>query len=184
MTETPNPSTAELLAIEPLVNGNIGAAQDELVRRLRALLPDLITAFNSGNGWTSVTGITPVKPQDVGLAPTVLSDAHIGAILVKVSVETAPEGIGGTFRNSAKVEVFSIDGRLQSAQQVRVEWRRSEAIRLCLFPFLSGCVNASGQRVWRSLQPQGYSLLSGDWAKAYSGTVTTFSLVQSPSESY
>ncbi len=184
MTETPNPTISELFDIEPLVNGDIGAAQDELVRRLQLLLPDWIAAKNAANNWTGTEAIPPVNPTDITLAPAVLSDDYIGAILIKVEVTTAPEGIGGAFRNAAKVEVFSIDERIQSDGQVRVHWRRAEAIRLCLFPFLSGCVNTGGMRVWRSLVPTNTTLLTGDWAKNYSGTVATFQLIQSPSESF
>ncbi|BCM88846.1 hypothetical protein IAD21_00688 [Abditibacteriota bacterium] len=184
MLETPLPTLEELRDLEPLVNGDIGAAQDELVRRLRLLLPDWIDAKNEANNWTGSTATPAIIPSDITLAPAVLTDDHIGKILVKVEVETTPEGIGGAFRNHAKVSIFSIDERIQSGQQVRVHWRRAEAIRLCLFPFLSGCVNAGGVRVWRSLVPTTYTLLTGEWAKQYSGTVATFQLIQPPSESY
>ena len=181
MPETPNPTVSDLVELEPLVNGDIGAAQDELVRRLRLLLPAWINAKNAANNWTGANAIPSVAPADIGTAPAVLTDGDIGKVLVEVEVETTPEGIGGAFRNRAKVSVFSIDERIQSGQQVRVHWRRAEAIRLCLFPFLSGCANANGAPVWRSLVPTDYSLLSGDWAKDYSGTVATFQLVQAPS---
>ncbi|RYX80486.1 hypothetical protein EON83_28420 [bacterium] len=182
MQETPNPTLEELFDLEPLVNGDIGAAQDELVRRLRLLLPDWIDAKNESNDWPYE--IPELNPEDITLAPAVLRDEHIGKVLVSVQVETTPEGIGGAFRNQAQVSIFCIDARIQSGQQVRIHWRRTEAIRLCLFPFLSGCVNAAGTRVWRSLVPTNYSLLSGDWAKNYSGTIANFQLIQPPTQSF
>lgn len=179
MQETPNPTLEELFDLEPLVNGDIGAAQDELVRRLRMLLPAWIDAKNAAKDWTGLEAIPPIEPRDIDVAPAVLTDEHIGKVLVKVAVETTPEGIGGVFRNKATVSISSIDERIQNGQQVSVHWRRTEAIRLCLFPFLSGCINDDGVRVWRSLVPTEYTLLSGDWSRHYSGTVAMFGLVQS-----
>jgi hypothetical protein len=188
MIETPNPTNEELLEIDALINGDIAAAQDEAIRRLQEVLPGYIVAKNAAKGWTGNDAILPIADpkNDIAIAPSVLTDDHIGKTLVGVSVDTSPEGIGGVFRNVAQVVVYSIDERIQSDRQVRVHWRRIEAIRTVLSWFLvkpegSGCVNASGQEVWRALEPTGYSMLPGDWAEEYSGTMATFTLTQTVS---
>jgi hypothetical protein len=182
MPETPNPSTEELMEMDSLVNGDIGAAQDEVVRRLQMLLNGAITAKNTQRGWTGNKAIPLIKKpkDDIDIAPSVLSEGHIGKILVGVSVDTSPQGIGGVFRNEAQIVIYSVEARINTSHQVRANWKLAEAIRLCLFPFLTGCVNAQNERVWRTLEPTGYSMLPGDWAEEFSGTQCTFRLVQSP----
>lgn len=187
MLETPNPTIVELLEIEALINGDIGAAQDEIVRRLRDILPSYIEAKNTARGWTGNDSIPLIKnpKTDIVIAPSVLDDSYVGKILVGASVDTSPEGIGGVFRNVAQIVVYSVDARIQTGKQVVVHWRLAETIRTVLAWFLvkpagSGCVNVSGQEVWRALEPTGYSMLPGDWAEQYSGTMATFTMTQSP----
>jgi hypothetical protein len=180
--ETPNPTIEDLMEMDALINGDIGAAQDEVVRRLRMLLNGAITAKNTARGWTGNKAIPLIKkPEtDIDIAPSVLTDGHVGKILVGVSVDTSPQGIGGVFRNEAQVVIYQVEARINTAQQVRVNWKMAEAIRLCLFPFLSECVNERDEEVWAMLEPTGYSMLPGDWAEEFSGTQCTFRLVQSP----
>lgn len=178
---TTNPFLDEVLADEPLVNGDVGAAQDEIVLRLQQLLPDTIPRFNAGRGLSGAKAISPLAPGDIRVAPPVLSDGQIGQVLVEVSVSTAPEGIGGVFRNQCALTISSIDGRVGADPPVAINWARAEAIRAVLYPFLDGCVNARGHGVWKSLVPLGYGPLRGDWAQTYCGSSATFTLVQAPS---
>ena len=180
MTPTPNPTIAELREMKSLIVGDVGGAQNEIVERLRALLPAHIADENAQRGWTNVKAIPPLKTSDIGFAPRDLTDEHAGKVLVGMSVQIVPEGIGGGFRSQTTVRVSCIDERLESAQQEKASWAKAEAVITCLFAFLSGCVNGSGDSVWKSLVPTGYDKLQGDWAQEYSGTVATFTLVQPP----
>ena len=182
MPETVNPAIADLLLNDELVNGDIGAAQDELVRRLQMLLPGVIAARNAAKGWTGGAAIPTRGAGDIESAPADLTDRHIGKILVDVNVETSAQGIGGVFRNTASVTIYSVEARIKVSQQLRVHWQFAESIRLCLFPFIGGCTDANNQRVWKSLVPTGYALASDDRFKNYSATQTTFTLIQSPSQ--
>jgi hypothetical protein len=123
-----------------------------------------------------------VVPASIQLAPSVLTDAFLNTVLVGVSVDinTTPQGIGGIFRNEVQLVIYSVDRRLDDEQQIRTAWARAEAIRTCLRPFLGGCNNADGNACWRKLEPRGYSMLPGDWAKEYSGTSVAYDLIQSP----
>ena len=178
--ETPNPSVQDLMEMDTLINGDIGAAQDEIVRRLKALLNSAIDAKNTARGWTGNQAIALIQNPntDIEIAPSVLTEKHIGNILVGVSVDTTPLGIGGVFRNEAQVVIYQVEARINIAQQVRINWKMAESIRLCLFPFLNGCVNERNVKVWRVLEPTGYSMLPGDWAQEFSGTQSTFRLIQ------
>jgi hypothetical protein len=178
MAETPNPSLAELRDLDVLVNGDLGLAQDEIVRRLWMLLPAWIAEKNAQKGWSGADSIE--VPRDIRIAPKVLTDEYLNTVLVGVSVETTPQGIGGMFRNEVRVTVSSVDARIEWDQQVRLAWARAEAIRTVLLPFLSGCRNADDELCWRMLEPTGYGLLPGEWAREYSGTAVTFKMIQSP----
>lgn len=178
---TPNPSIEELMALDGLVNGDLGAAQDEIVSRLRQLLNGAIAAKNAKSGWTGHRAMLPIKnpARDIDFAPAVLSDTAIGKVLVSVSVETKTSG-AGAFKNEVQVVISHIEGRIQTSQQVRANWKFAEAVRLCLFPFLNGVVSDEGFVCWAQLEPTGFSLLSSDWAKGYNGTQTMFRLTQAP----
>jgi hypothetical protein len=179
MAQTPNPTIEELRDYDALVNGDLGLALDELLRRLRTLLPLFIADKNERKGWSGPDAIE--LPHDIRLAPAVLSDFYLDSILVGAKVNTTPQGIGGVFRSEVEVTIYSIDERIQAEQQVRVAWARAEAIRAVLQPFLSGCIDAEDRPCWRMLEPTGYSLLRGDWGREYSGTQVTFRMVQSVS---
>lgn len=179
MTPTSFPSADDLLDIAPLVNGRVGLAQNELVRRLRVALPPLITAFNAREGRAGNRALEVPKAKDFQAAPGAITDDHIGKILVACHVTTSDNG-PGAFKNSVQVVVFSVDERIQGGEQVTTLWERAELARLALFPYLNGCVDEAGRRVWRQLIPTGYALLPGDWHE-YSGTRCTFNMVQPPS---
>lgn len=178
---TPNPSIEEMMVLDTLVNGDTNAAQDEILSRLRALLNLAITARNTKRGWTGTKAIPLIASpnRDIDLAPKVLNDTYIGKVLVKISVQTKACG-SGAFKNVCTVTIASIDAAIKTSQQVRVNWEFAEAVRLCLFPFLTGCTNSEGITCWRALEPTGVTPLEGDWAKNYSGTQTTFLLTQTP----
>ena len=181
MPRTARPDVEELRESDELVNGDTGAAQDEIVARLREMLPDAIIDKNSRKSWAGNKAIAPVKVKEIELAPAELSDDHIGAILVDFEVTTDSEGLSGVFRNSVMVRVFCVDGRIVGKQQVRQSWAKAESIRECLYPFLDGCTDDNDQRVWKSLVPTGISIDKGDRFKNYSCTVATFKMIQSPS---
>jgi hypothetical protein len=178
MPETPNPTLAELIEADALTNGDIGLAQSEIIRRLQLLLPDWIAHKNLEKGWSGPDAIR--VPTVIQSAPAVLSDDFLNTVLVGVSVETSPQGIGGAFRNTAQVVISSVEARIEDPQQVATMWARAEAIRTCLYPFLSGCRTPGDQLAWRMLEPKGYGPLPGDWAQQYSGSAVHYHLVQSP----
>lgn len=180
LTPTPNPTIDEIAEDASLVIGDVSAAMDELVLRLQQLLPGYYGRKNQQKGWTGAKAIPPLKASDIQIAPADLADKHIGQVLVEAYVTMTPEGIGGAFRNQGTVTISSIDARIQAGQQVRVNYARAEAVIEVLFQFLSGCVNAQGQQVWKSLVPTGYQPLQGDWAKEYSGSSVTLTLMQPP----
>ncbi len=181
MPRTPTPTLEELREADELVNGDTGAAQDELVARLREMLPGAIADKNTRKGWTGNRAIAPANAKEIDIAPADLSNDHIGAVLVDFEVMTESEGIGGVFRNRVTVRVFCVDGRIIGNQQVRQSWAKAEVIRQCLYPFLSGCTDENDQSVWKSLVPTGISIDKGDRFKNYSCTVATFRMIQSPS---
>lgn len=181
MPRTPTPTLDELRAIDELVNGDTGAAQDEIVARLRELLPLAIADRNARKGWTDSAAMPDVTPKQIEIAPVDLVPNAIGAVLVEFDVSTEAEGIGGPFRNTITVRIYSVDRRFENEQRVRHSWARAETIRQCLYPFLGGCTDSHEQHVWKSLVPTGISIDQGDRFKNYSCTVATFQMVQSPS---
>ena len=181
MPRTPTPTLEQLREADELVNGDTGAAQDELVARLREMLSGAIADKNARKNWTGNRAIAPTKAKEIDIAPADLSNDHIGTVLVDFEVTTESEGVSGVFRNAITVRVFCVDGRIVGNQQVRQSWAKAETIRQCLYPFLSGCTNDEDQRVWKSLVPTGISIDKGDRFKNYSSTVATFRMIQSPS---
>ncbi len=179
MTETPNPTGAEILADMSQHTGRISLAQRECIRRLRALLPLAIAAHNQAEGTAPGKGVIPVS--GVEKKPAELAETFLNKIVVGVSVETVDYG-SGAFQNVVELVIYSIDQKIEQGRQVDVSWERCELVRGCLYPFLSGCVDADGRRVWRSLVPRAYSQIEGTWAKGFSGTEAHFQLIQAAAE--
>lgn len=181
MPRTPNPTIEELREIDELVNGDTGAAQDEIVVRLCELLPMAIVDRNARKGWTGGAAMAPIDPKQIEIAPVDLTEKHIGAVLIEFEVSTESEGISGVWKNIITVRVYSVDGIFKNEQKVRHSWARAETIRQCLYPFKSKTINENERVVWVSLTPTGISIDRGDRFKNYSCTVATFKLIQSPS---
>lgn len=180
-TPTVNPAADNVLDVYlPLVGMGVGEAQQELVDRLKANLPGVITEYNTRNG---LTGNRAIQPIEAGfhVAPAVLTEKYINSLLVGVAVETTPQGIGGAYKNEVEVVVYVIDRRVVIGEQVIQHWKRAELARACLHAFLHGCVNQDGRVCWRSLVPSGYSMLSSDWSQEYSGVAANFRMVIPPS---
>ena len=178
-TPTPDLSVDELLAQEPLVNGDIALAQAEIARRLETRLAAFIEAKNGANGWTSIIEKIPT-PAFIGVAPLDLTKVKLNCVLVAASVSTTPQGIGA-FKNIADVRIWSIEGRASTSEQVLNHFRRAQCIRAVLLPFLRGCVTPEGVEAWRLLEPTGYAILGE--RREFSGVAATFTLVQSPNSS-
>jgi hypothetical protein len=178
-TPTPDATVSEIFENLPFVAGRLRLVQDELVRRLQNRLPAAIAELNERNGWTDLAAKAIPVPALIGLAPTVLTDEYLNSVLVGVSLQSSAHGVGA-FRNEVQVEVFSIDSRLVTPQQIRVQWERAELIRGVLFPFLTGCVNPDGKRCWRQLEPTSIEMLPDDWGANFSGSVCRFVAIQAP----
>jgi hypothetical protein len=172
--ETPNPTLEELRLAGAIVNGNLAAAEEEMVRRLKALLPAAIVDYNAEKGLTGNHAVPPITGVDI--SPTVLVDGHIGKVLIKTSLTTETSG-GGTFKNSVNVEIFWVNERITRSKQSTTAWHQAEVIARCLYWFLNGVVNANGVKAWRQLIPNGFSRMEGEWAKDFSGTNTKFFMV-------
>lgn len=176
---TPDLSVEELLELNSLVNGDLAAAQLEIVKRLRNRLPAYIEAVNAANGWMAPPEMIVVpKPQDINVAPIDLTQTTKNCVLVATSIETSAQGIGA-MKNIGRVKIWSLEGsRASTSEQVLNHMRRAECIRTVLFQFLRGCINADGVEVWRLLEPTGYAILSE--RVQFAGVAATFTLVQSP----
>ena len=186
MTTAPyplDPSIDDLLADESLVNGDLGAAELELVRRLRNRLPAFVVAKNAAKGWTTaVTKIPDVDPDHINIAPLDLTQVELSGVYVAAAVETQSQGVGA-FKNIVRVRIWSLSpNRLVISQQVVNHQRRAEAIRAVLLPYLRGCIDPQGQEAWSVLQPTGYSIIPA--SNQFSGVAATYDLIQAPTGGY
>lgn len=177
MSATPTPTVEELLANDSLVNGDMGAAWDEIVARIKARLQPLIEAENSRKGWTG--GLAMAAITDVIIAPTNITALHKNLALVAMEESTQPLGIGGGFISLWQVTVRVVGDLVQTPQQIRTMTRRGELVKTLLYPYLSGCRNADDVVVWRSCVPTGLTL-THELDKNISVAVVTFAMKQPP----
>jgi hypothetical protein len=180
---TPNPSVAEMLGAMSSHTGRISLAQDEIIRRLRELLPDLIAAHNQAEGYAPNRGVQmpAIEPGPAVLTDSFLKPAHVGKLLVSASVSTDSLGIGGTYINEGVITISCIDAPIEVGHQMKIAFERIELVRGVLYPFMNDCVDLKGRRVWQLLEPRGYSALPGTITK-FSGTQARFRLLQTPGD--
>jgi hypothetical protein len=179
---TPDPTPEDVLDLHlPMVGEGIDEALEEVVRRLQNNLPDIIQLRNQRRGWLGIKAKQIPKPAAYHIAPADLADEHINAVLVGISAETSAQGIGGAYRNSIEVVIYSIDKVAISPLQILQHWRRAALIRAYMHAFLSGCVNPEGRLCWRSLQPTGYSMIPSEW-KNFTGMACTFRMEIPPTQ--
>lgn len=179
MAETPNLSLDDLFAVRYLVNGDTGAAQREIIRRLQQQLPGAVERENTLRGWSGSLAIPVPEASDIIPAPAEVTDEHIGKYLVECHVSTVNQG-SGAFKNTIAVAVHCVDQAVVADQQVYVNWVRGELVRLCLFPFLTGCVNDAEFLCWRQLVPGEMKVLEGNQFTNYSGVTCEMVAVQPP----
>ena len=176
MPETPFPTTEQIQTDGSLVTGDIAAAHDEIIRRIRTSLPDLIADEKTRRGWTGNQAI-PV-PVAYGIAPGDVTDSHVGHVLV--GMQATKQALGaGNFLTNLTVAVYIVDQRIVADQQIRVYWTRGELVEKILFQYLTGCVNADDVTCWAELFPTGLTMLAEEY-KNYAGVIVNFRLTQSP----
>lgn len=176
MARTPRPTTDDLDASDALVNGDMGAAWNEVVARLQEELPGEITRDNIKRGWTG--GRAMAQIQGVETAPDDVTEKQLNLALVTMEENSDPQGIGGSFRNTWFCTVYVIGDLARTSQQRITMTRRGELVKAILNCFISGCRDANGARVWRSLTPTGLSLANNVGLKI-SIVAVTFTIVGS-----
>jgi hypothetical protein len=180
VAQTPDPTNEESWAALPLVDGRASIAMREIVRRLRNNLPALVNYANTQLGYGEGKGIPQVAAQDIRVSPAVLDDSPKNCVLVSIAVNTevfAP----GTFKTESQVVIYSIEGRIESSEQVEDAWDRAGLIRAVLYHYLTGCRDAQDRVCWRLLEPQQVSFLPEPFQE-YSGAACYYRLVQSPED--
>lgn len=177
LTRTVTPSVEELLEKDSLVNGDMGAAWDEMIERIDERLNLLIVAENTRKGWSG--GLAMARVEKVQIAPTDITKLHKNLALVAMEETTDHMGIGGAFINLWQATVWVVGDLTVTPQQVRTLTRRGEMVKTLLYPYLSGCTNANNSQVWRECVPTNLSLMH-DMDEKISAAVATFSLKQPP----
>jgi len=174
---TPDPTIETLQTNDRLINGDMGAAWNEVVARLKKSLPAYVVAENERKGWEG--GRAMAEITDVQIAPTDITDKHKNLALVVLSESTDMQGIGGTFRNTWQCTVYIVGDLARTGQQIITMTRRGELVKGIMLHFLSGCIDANNAQVWRSLTP-GTLDLDNDLGEKISLVAVTFTLVQPP----
>jgi hypothetical protein len=180
---TPNPSIEEMRGAMSFHTGRISLAQDEIIRRLRELLPDFIADHNRVEGYAPNRGVQmpAIEPGPAVLTDSFLKAHHVGKLLVSASVSTDSLGIGGTYINEGIITISCIDAPIEVGHQMKIAFERIELVRGVLYPFMNECIDHKGRRVWELLEPRGYSSLPGTITK-FSGTEARFRLLQTPGD--
>ena len=179
MAETPNPTMEQYWAMAALVDGRVSVALREIQRRLETNLPGLIDKANDELGYTT-PDVQIRKPDFYSGAPTGLEDHRLNGILVGAAVNTEFEG-SGQFKNLYQVSIMSIDERIETQEQYHRAWDRLGLIRVALFPFTGGCVDADNRVCWRSLVPTQGGVEFESWEE-YGGLYAHYSMVCEPSQ--
>jgi hypothetical protein len=180
MPETPNPTREEFLDYLPLVSGRPSVGLKEIVRRLQANLPARLADLNDELGYPAGKGI-PV-PKGYGLAPAKLGDKHRNMILVGLSQGGAGNIAAfspGTFKGELAVAVYSINQAWREDEQQADDYDRAGAIMGALYPFLTGCLDASERLCWKLLEPKDIGALPEAW-KEFSGVTVHYRMVLPP----
>lgn len=176
MPETPFYTVEQIRATESLVCADIGAAQDEIIRRLTYHLPQMIADENTRKGWTGNAAIVP--PTEVLIAPADITSGHINKVLVAVTPTVTGQGIGA-FRTDAALTVTAVFEKIVAGQQVRKFWRYRDLILMILYRYLRGCVNEEDVSCWSELYP-GTSTLDNNEQAGYSAITCEYRLTQGP----
>jgi hypothetical protein len=175
---TPNPTPAELLANDRLVNGDMGAAMNEIIFRLKSNINGVIALDNATRGWAG--GLAMPEVIDVIVAPMDVTKKHKNLMLVAMRETTTAQGIGGTFTNDWACSVTVVGDAVTAPQQNLTMTRRRELVKTILFPYLSGAVNSAGQLCWRQMEPTDGEL-ENDFEEGISQATQIFLVKQPPS---
>ena len=177
--ETVNPSMAQYWAMASKVSGRASVGLAEIKRRLETNLPPLIAYANTQLSYTT-PDVQIRTPEFFSSAPIGNVDNCINGIMLAASNDTEFEG-SGQFKNTYAISIYSIDQRIETEEQYKLHWDRVELIRVALFPFLGGCIDASNRVAWRSLVPQQAGVEVADWAE-YSGLYLFYQMTCDPSQ--
>ena len=179
MPETLNPTMPEYWDMAGKASGRVAIALAEIKRRLQQNLPALIDYANEELGYdTPDTEIRQPHFYSGALVGDV--DGITNGILLGAANDTAFEG-SGQFKNTYAISIYSIDENIETEEQYWRAWDRVELIRVALFPFLGGCIDAENRVAWRSLVPQKAGVEVDDW-KTYNGMYLFYQLTCDPSQ--
>lgn len=179
---TPNPTAEQILDIYlPMVGDNLDEAMEEIRVRLEQDLPGAVDLKNQRRGWFGIAAKAIPQAAKYHIAPADLAKDHINCVLIGVSSETNPQGLGGAYKNEIEVVVYTIDKKSISPGQILMLWRRAALIRGVLRAYHNGCVNTEGILCWRSLKPSGYSMIPTEW-REFSGLACNFRMVIPPTQ--
>lgn len=160
------------------VDGRVSVALRELARRLEENLPGLIDHANAQLGYSGENVIR--RPSFYKGAPVGLEDDYLNGILIGATALTQFEG-SGQFKNLYQVSVLSIDQRIETQEQYWRAWDRLGLVRVALFPFTGGCVDADERVCWRSLVPTQGGIELESWQE-YGGLYAHYDMVCEPSQ--
>lgn len=176
MAETPKWTPAEVWANVASVDGRVFCAYNEIIRRLRDELGDVIDYANEQLGHTGKKGI--VKPRGYYVAPSALTDKYLNSVVVGGQTSTEVQH-PGEFKNVTQVVIYSIHERIEIQEQYEDSMDRSGLIRGILRRYLTGCIDEQDRPVWRLLEPTGVTALPRQYAE-YSGVALYYTMVQTP----